>query len=214
MTQDTLFQQLKDSNPSLRDRAMWEIAETRDENTIPRLMEIVSEEDVVPRRAAVKTLGVIGVDTVPSLVDSLLNSDNPTTRSSCAKALAQISARHSDVPFPEEGIQGLKISINDPHPVVNISSVMALGEIGAPAFDILVEVINTTDNVAIAVASTNAIVSVGDERVKEVLTKVANDESVDPYVRETASSGLSRLEMLIKNQPKEVTKKWQTFNEQ
>ncbi|WP_088241267.1 HEAT repeat domain-containing protein [Calothrix rhizosoleniae] len=202
MTQDTLFQQLKHPNHNLRDRAMWELAETRDENTIPRLMAIVGEEDVVYRRAAVKTLGTIGVDTVPYLVDSLLKNDNPTIRSSCAKALAQIAAKHSDIPFPEEGIQGLKISINDPHPVVNISSVMALGEIGAPAFDILVEAINTTDNVAIAVAGTNALVSMGDERVEEVLTNIANDESADTYVRETATSALSRLEMITKNQPK------------
>jgi bilin biosynthesis protein len=37
---------------------------------------------------------------------------------------------------------------DDPNPVVNIASVMALGQMGSSAFEILVESLNTTDNVA------------------------------------------------------------------
>jgi bilin biosynthesis protein len=65
---ETFFQQLKHPNPHLRDRAMMEIAEHRDETTIPKLMAILDEEDTTYRRAAVKALGVIGADTVPSTV--------------------------------------------------------------------------------------------------------------------------------------------------
>jgi bilin biosynthesis protein len=45
-------------------------------------------------------------------------------------------------------LQGLKKAIDDPNPVVNIASVMALGQMGSSAFEILVESLNTTDNVA------------------------------------------------------------------
>ncbi|NJQ97678.1 MAG: HEAT repeat domain-containing protein [Hydrococcus sp. CSU_1_8] len=62
MTIDSLFEQLKHPNPHLRERAMWEIADARDETTIPRLMAVLGEEDVVYRRAAVKALGVIGIE--------------------------------------------------------------------------------------------------------------------------------------------------------
>ena len=198
MTIDSLFEQLKHPNPNLRERAMWELADCRDENTIPRLMGILGEEDVVYRRAAVKALGVIGADSVPFLVESLLNSDNVTIRGSCAKALAQIAYNHPGVPFPEEGIQGLKMALNDPNPVVHIASVMALGEIGSSAFDVLVEVLKSTDNIALAVAIINALGSMGDNRAEEVLTMLSNDESADPYVRESATSAVSRLEMVIK----------------
>ncbi|MDJ0617581.1 MAG: HEAT repeat domain-containing protein [Calothrix sp. MO_192.B10] len=202
MTQDTLFQQLKHPNPNLRDRAMWEIVDTRDETTIPKLMGILADEDVVYRRAAVKTLGAIGADTAPLVVESLLNSDNVTIRGSCAKALAQIAVNYREEPFPVEGLEGLKKSLHDPNPVVHIASVMALGEVGPPAFDILVEALNTTDNVALAVAIANALASIGDDRAKAVLTELVNDESVDIYVKETATSALSRLELIMKNQPK------------
>jgi bilin biosynthesis protein len=197
MTTDSLFEQLKHPNPHLRERAMRELAETRDETTIPRLMSILGDEDVVYRRAAVVALGLIGSDAVPAIVESLLNSDNVTIRGSCAKALAQIAVKHSEESFPTEGLQGLTAAINDPNPVVHIASVMALGEIGAPAFDILVEALKTTDNVAVAVAIVNALGSSGDERSVEVLTALTNDQSVDPYVRESAVSALPRLDQVI-----------------
>ncbi len=198
MTIDALFEKLKHPNPNLRSKAMWEIADARDENTIPRLMSILNQEDVTYRRAAVKTLGVIGADVVPSVVDSLLNSDNPTVRSSCAKVLAQIVVNHPDVPMPEEGIQGLKQALDDPNPVVNIPAVMTLGEIGSPVFDLLVETLHTTDNLAVGVAILNALGSMGDPRGVEVLTQLSNDKSADVYLQESATSALSRLEMVMK----------------
>ncbi len=198
MTIDALFEKLKHPNPNLRSKAMWEIADARDENTIPRLMSILNQEDVTYRRAAVKTLGVIGADVVPSVVDSLLNSNNPTVRSSCAKALAQIVVNHPDVPMPDEGIQGLKQALDDPNPVVNIPAVMTLGEIGSPVFDLLVETLHTTDNLAVGVAILNALGSMGDPRGVEVLTQLSNDKSADVYLQESATSALSRLEMVMK----------------
>ncbi len=197
MTTDSLFDRLKHPNPNLRSQAMLEIAESRDENTIPRLMSILDEEDTTYRRAAVKTLGVIGVDAVPSLVESLLHSENVTVRGSAAKALAQIAVNYPDLPFPEAGLQGLKAAINDPNPVVHIASVMALGQMGSAAYSILVESLKTTDNVAVQVAIVNALASIGDPKCTEVLTTFANDESVDSYVRESATSALSRLDLVI-----------------
>ncbi|MEH2070749.1 MAG: HEAT repeat domain-containing protein [Nostoc sp.] len=198
MTTDSLFEQLKHPNPNLRERAMWQLAEVRDQNTIPRLMSILDDEDVTYRRAAVKALGAVGVDAVPALVESLLNSDNATIRGSCAKALAQVAANHPDIPFPQEGLQGLKTALDDSNGVVYIASVMALGEIGSPAFEILTEALKTTDNVAVAVAIVNALGSMGDQRGVEVLTALTNDETVDSYVRESAVSALPRLEQVIK----------------
>lgn len=195
---DALFEKLKHPNPNLRSKAMWEIAEAMDENTIPRLISILDQEDVTYRRAAVKALGVIGAAVVPSVVDSLLNSDNPTVRSSCAKALAQITVNHPDVPMPEAGIQGLKQALNDPNPVVYIPAVMTLGEIGSPVFDLLVETLQSTDNIAVGVSIINALGSMGDPRAVEVLTDLTNDQSADVYLQESATSALSRLEMVMK----------------
>ena len=204
MAQSALFEQLKHPNPHLRERAMWALVETRDETTIPRLMAVLDEEDTTYRRAAVKVLGALGVDSVPFLVDSLLNSDNVTVRGSCAKALAQVAVNYPDVPFPAEGIEGLKTALNDANPVVYIASAMELGVVGLPALESLLEVLAATDNLGLAVAIINAISSIDDERSREVLTNLANDESADTYLRETATSALSRLDLLKFKQASEL----------
>lgn len=193
---DASFEQLKHPNPNIRNRAMVDIMDNRDETTIPRLMSALDAEDTVYRRAAVKTLGAVGVDAVPAIVQALGRSENVTVRGSCAKALAQVALNYPDQPFPELGLQGLKQSLNDPNPVVHIASAMALGEIGDAALDILLETLQTTDNLALSVSILNALASVGGEQAVDVLTKLAEDNSVDRYIKETATSALSRLEMV------------------
>lgn len=199
MTTDALFEQLKHPNPHMRKRAMYDLAEVRDETTIPRLMQMLDEVDVTHRRSAVVALGIIGVDAVPPIVETLHKSQDTTIKGSCVKALAQISLNHPEVTFPEIGLQGLKQSLNDLDPVVYIASAMALGQIGAPAIDILVESLKTTDNLALAIAIINALGSIGDHRGLDVLTELAKDESVDEYIRESATSALARLEFVNKS---------------
>lgn len=202
MSQDTLFNQLKHPNPHLRDRAMWDLADQHDETTIARLIDNLAAEDVVYRRASVKTLGAIGVKTVMPLVAVALHSDNVTARASAVKALTQVVVMHPDTPFPPQGMEALKTALHDPNPVVYVATVMTLGEMGPPAFEILADALKATDNVALAVAIVNAMPSMGDDgRAKAVLETCIQDEAVDTYVKEMATSALSRLELLARNQP-------------
>lgn len=196
MSQATLFEQLKNPNPHLRDRAMWEIVETKDENTIPFLMSVLDETDTTYRRAAVKTLGAVGLDTVPSLVKTLLEDENSTVRSSCAKALAQVCLNYPKETFPEEGIQGLKKALLDENPVVNIASAMALGVVGVPALDSLLEVLAGSDNPALGVAIINALSSIKDDRALAKLKELAEGEDTDIYMKQMAQSAFSRMDML------------------
>ena len=198
MSLDTFFDQLKHPNPNLRKMARQEIAERRDEETIPRLMANLEDEDMVYRRASVKALGVIGLDAVPYLVEKLSNSDNATVRTSCAKALAQVAVNYPNETFPEEGIAGLSKGLQDEDAVVNLSSVMALGAVGNPAIEVLIAALERNDNLAVGVAILNALGGISDERVKQKLTQMSQDDSIDPYLKESAVSALSRWEMVAK----------------
>ncbi|MGD1854796.1 MAG: HEAT repeat domain-containing protein [Leptolyngbyaceae cyanobacterium] len=193
---DSSFEQLKHPNPHIRERAMVEIINNRDDSTIPKLMAALDDDDTIYRRAAVKTLGAVGVDAVPAIVDALSNSDNVTVRGSCAKALAQVALYYPEEPFPPLGLQGLKQSLLDENPVVNIASAMALGEIGEAAFDILTETLGATDNPALAISIVNALASIGGDQSIEVLTQLAEDDATDTYVKQTAVSALSRMELV------------------
>jgi bilin biosynthesis protein len=199
MTQDAFFAQLKHPNPNLRDQATYEIVDSQDENTIPRLMAALDDEDTTYRRAAVKALGMVGFDTVLPLVEALLKSENVTVRGSAAKALAQVAINYPEQPFPAAGLDGLKQSLNDGNPVVTIGATMALGQIGLPALEILVEALETTEDVALQVSIVNALGSIGGEDVKLRLQAVADKENTDSYVRETAVSAISRLDFVKGN---------------
>jgi bilin biosynthesis protein len=197
MTIDTLLERLKHPNPNLRDRAMVELVEVQDETKITRLIDILDDTDTTYRRAAVKTLGAIGVDTVPFLVAILATSDNVTVRGSAVKALAQVIINYPEIPFPAEGLECLKAAMNDANPVVNIAAVMALGEMGCPAFEILVEALNTTDNIALQVTLVNTLGSLGDRRAEAILIAAKDDPNFDEYVRESATSALSRVDATV-----------------
>lgn len=198
MSLDSLFEQLKHPNPNIRQRARLEIAQQRDEETISRLMANLEDEDLVYRRASVKALGVIGFDSIPYLVESLATHEDATVRASCAKALAQVAVNYPDEPFPPEGIEGLGKGVEDENPVVHISSVMALGAIGEPALNVLLETIDKTENIAVGVAILNALGGIGNNRAKEKLIQLSQDEEIDPYLKESAISALSRWEMVAK----------------
>ncbi|WP_310487410.1 HEAT repeat domain-containing protein [Chamaesiphon sp. VAR_69_metabat_338] len=200
MSIEERLQQLKHPNPHMRDRAMWELVDNPDETTIPRLMSILDDEDTTYRRAAVKTLGAIGHDTVPPLVAALLKSENVTVRGSAAKALAQVAINYPEDPFPADGIEGLTTALQDPNPVVNIAAVMAMGVIGAPVVGNLIEALQTTDNPALAMSIVNALSAIDDPRCLTAINILLADESIDSYVKEAATSALSRLEMTTKFQ--------------
>ncbi|WP_310417328.1 HEAT repeat domain-containing protein [Chamaesiphon sp. OTE_8_metabat_110] len=195
---EALFDRLKHPNPNLRDRAMLELVETRDETTIPRLIGILDEDDTTYRRAAVKTLGAIGMDTIPFLIDILATSDNVTVRGSAVKAIAQVIVNYPQEPLSSAGLECLKTAMSDDNPVVNIAAVMALGELGSPAFEIMVEALETTDNIALQVTLVNTLASLGDVRAEPILVAASQDATLDEYVRESATSALPRMEQTIK----------------
>ena len=198
MSIEERYPNLKHKNPHLRERTMYQIAEEYTEETISELVKILHSEDVAYRRTAARTLGVIGLDTVPFLLEQLNNSDNSIVRASCADILAALAFQHSEEEkFPPEAIAGLQQALQDPNPLVYLTTIGALGTLGKSAFNILKEAL-AIDNIAVQVAVIDALGSLGDERGIEILSTLAKDETVDIYIKDSAVSALSRLEQVIK----------------
>lgn len=197
MSIDELYPNLRNQNPEIRERTIQQIVAERDENTISQLVATLDSQDAAYRQTVVKTLGVIGVDAIPTLSQQVEHHPNEMVRTSCVNILMTIAHQYEAENLPQAALIGLQKALQDPHPVVQLTTVSALGTIGSPAFDIFVEALET-DNLALHIAIIGAIGSLGDSRGLQVLSDLSQDEVADPYIRQSATSALSLLEQVIK----------------
>ncbi len=197
MSIDERYPDLQHPDPSVRQRIMQQIAEEKDEDTIPQLIAVLNSSDAAYRRSAIQTLGVIGDDAIPALLERLANDSNDTVRASCSQALVSIAHNSPEDNLPTQLLEGLYQAINDPHPVVQLSAIGGLSTLGTSAYELLVKALEI-DNLAVGVAVINAIGSLGDRRGLQLLSTMSQDATADPYIRESATSAMSRLEQVIK----------------
>jgi len=194
MALDDLFHQLRHPNPNMRSRATVTLARSGDPTVVPRLMAMLSEPDVPLRRSAVKALGTVGEQAVQPLTDRLASTDDLTVGSSCCKALAQVADQWTGLQFPDATLDLLCHKALAPNPVVQITAVMALGEMGESALPRLQKILREGD-VAVQVACINALAGLGLEAAQADLQAQAANEAADPYVRESATAALARCSM-------------------
>ena len=93
----------------------------------------------------------------------------------------------------------LRDGLGDDSPVVAVASVMALGQVGAQAVALLLEV-SRGDNPAQGVAAINALAEINDPSVEEGFNALLREESLDSYVKETLGSAVMRLKDLQSRQ--------------
>ncbi|BAU66328.1 HEAT repeat-containing PBS lyase [Stanieria sp. NIES-3757] len=197
MSLDKKYPDLRNENPIVRERIMQQIVEEYNAETINQLVEVLNSEDAVYRRTVVKTLNLIGLDAIPTLLQELNQSNNSLAKASCINALTTIAQQDETEQFASQILTSLQQALEDPNPMVQLSSVGAIETFGETAFDILTAAIDS-DNLLVQVAVVNALGSLGDPRGLDVLSPLSQDRTVDPYVQELAVSALSRLEQVIK----------------
>jgi len=195
MALDELFDQLRHPNPNMRSRAMVALAQSDDPGVVPRLMAMLSEPDIPLRRSAVKALGTVGKRSVQPLTECLASTDDLTIGSSCCKALAQVADQWTGLPFPEATMDLLCRKALEHNPVVQITAVMALGEMGEPALPRLQRILQEGD-AAVQVACVNALAGLGLAAAQADLQAQAANEAADAYVRESATAALARCSMV------------------
>ena len=205
-----IYQQLKNKNPVLRQRAISQIVEEPTNETIPVLIGILSDENPAYRYGATQALGVIGLEAIPSLAEQLTTSENHQVRACCVQAFSEISRFFSkDYPgetYPQVAIDALQKALNDPNSGIKVSAASALGMIGKPALEVLLSALDT-DDIALRLSTIQAIVSLnvlkGPEddpktledydKIENLLSQIAEDENADTYIRETAKTSLTRM---------------------
>ncbi|AGY60528.1 HEAT repeat domain-containing protein [Gloeobacter kilaueensis] len=193
MTLDEQYPYLRHKNPHLREKAMREIAETADEQTIDALIALVTtSEDSDYRRTAAQTLALVGSPAVPALAAQLRNHPTAAVRTACASALAALALNFSEEPFLEAGLSALQAALKDPDPGVRLAAVGALSTVGAPAVELLMAAI-TSEDILLSMAAIGALASIGDQRATAALVTLEDQPDTDPYIRESIAHALERL---------------------
>lgn len=197
MSIDERYPDLKSSSAIVRERIANQIAEERDENTISQLIAVLNSPDYSYRQSLVQVFGIIGFDAIPTLVEELDRNESDLVRVSCTQALAAIAHNSPEESLPTEALEGLYQAVSDSNPVVQLSTIGALSTMGSAVYEILVQALDL-DDLLVGVAAIDAIGSLGDPRGLKLLSELSANQTVDRYLRDAATSALSRLEQVIK----------------
>lgn len=211
---DALFERLGHVNKNVSFQAAAEIAAQPPEGTIPRLVQLLTQHNVAHRRAAVQCLGMIGISVVPTIIDILQTSTNPTSRASCAKVLAAVVLYYprERVHFSDDALIAMeKVLSNSPDPVTKLAIVGCLGTLGSDAtvsedaldsstatqsdlsnqapgnersLHLLVDILKTSNDVALCASVSGALAQIANCGTKEKRKYIV--ECLDEVARRTA----------------------------
>ena len=176
---DQLFKDLEHPNPYIQTEAFLALVRHWPDESLPKLLELLDQENITLRRASVRAIGAFGE---MSLALKFRQSSDATVRASCIKAYAQVASNYCGISFPEEAINALKCALVDDSPVGALAAVMALGQVGIQALPLLKEICRGA-NPALAVAGVNAIVEIKDPSITYFLQDILQSKTTDSYVK-------------------------------
>ena len=197
---DQLFDDLGHPNPYVQTEAFLEMVRHHADASLPRLLLMLDHQDVVRRRAAVRALGAFADRAMLPLAAKFHASFDATVRASCVKAYAQIASNRPGIDVPPEAMAALEAALHDASPVVAITAVMALGQVGRQALPLLLQVCRGK-NEAQAGAAVTALAGIDHPDVAACFLELSTAENTDHYVLETVIASMARLEELRMRQP-------------
>ena len=202
---DELFDDLTNHpSPRIQEQASWVMVDHYPAESMSRLIDLIENPNPAIYRAAVKALGLFGLDALGPLCNKYRSSENPTVRACCIKAFVQVSAKHPDQVFTDNAMKVLEDGLSDDDPVVSQSAVMAIAQVGkqsatrAEALPLLLNV-SRGDNTAHAISAIMALGEINNIDANQALEDLINDTTLDPIISEIAKSSLERSQM---NRPK------------
>lgn len=187
---DLLFEDLAHPNPYIQNQAFAVMIERWPAESLPRLMLLLSQPDIILRRAAVRAIGAFGAPALLPLAEVLNESSDSTVKTSCVKAYAQAAGNYPGIDFPNEVMVGLEKALMDESPIVGVATVMALGQLGRQGVPLLLGAIKGS-NPAQGVAAINALSQIDLSGMREEFIVLLERNELDSYVRESLKSAIS-----------------------
>ncbi|WP_319507749.1 HEAT repeat domain-containing protein [uncultured Methanolobus sp.] len=180
-TVDSLIQALNNENPKIRENSAATLGKIGGERAVQPLIELLGDDANDVQRAAEIALCDIGEPAVEPLVDAINNPDtNWAVQLNGMRVLETIGDERAVGPLIEM-LGGSNA----------VDAAAALGEIGEPAVQPLIDVLGDPDPLVRAYAA-RALGRTGDSRAVEPVIELLNDE--DENVRSNAAMALGKLD--------------------
>ncbi|UGV41577.1 HEAT repeat domain-containing protein [Methanococcoides orientis] len=178
---DPLIQALNDEKPKIRENSAAALGKIGDERAVQPLINLLGDDDNDVQRAAEFALCDIGDQAVEPLVEAINDPDvNWAVHSNGMRVLETIGDERAVGPLIEMlgGVDG-------------VDAATALGEIGEPAVEPLIDALGDEDPHVRAYAA-RALGRTGDSRAVEPVIELLNDE--DENVKSNAAMALGKLD--------------------
>ncbi|WP_440951842.1 HEAT repeat domain-containing protein [Methanococcoides sp. FTZ1] len=178
---DPLIQALNEDNPKVRENSAASLGKIGDERAVHSLIELLADENDEVRRAAEIALCDVGEPAVEPLVEAIYAPNaNWAVLSNGMRVLGTIGDERAVGPLI--GMLGGEDAVD---------AAAALGSIGEPAVEPLIDVL-ADDDPHVRAWAARALGKTDDPRAVEPLVELLNDE--DENVRSNAAMALGKLD--------------------
>ncbi len=171
-------------NPNINHKACLNMIRYWPEDFIRILTKNLSIKDIELRRKSVKALGCFGDKAILPISKIFFASTDLTTRISCLKIFVKIAAIENYQTLPETLSKVIASSAKNDDPLMILSSVSLLRQLGKPAILKLIE-LSKDENILRSKAAITALGEIDDPAATSYLRALLQKKSIDKLIEES-----------------------------
>ncbi|WP_269622378.1 HEAT repeat domain-containing protein [Prochlorococcus marinus] len=187
---NSLFADLNHPNPNINYKASLKMIRFWPEEASIKLINNLDSQNVEIRRKSVKALALFGPDIVNQILNLYMSKEDKIFQVSCLKVLVRIASMYSLNNFKSEINFLLEKALKDDSAEVILTVVSLLKQIGNQSIPVL-KMLCRDRNVLRAKAAITALIEIPDPANKDFLQSIANDFSLDKFIRESATEAIN-----------------------
>tara|TARA_Y100001968_G_C19448894_1_gene767155 strand:+ start:1839 stop:2435 length:597 start_codon:yes stop_codon:yes gene_type:complete len=188
---EELFKDFEHPNPYINQSAFNSMAKYWPQESVERLLPMLSNPDLNRRRKSVKALSTIGDIAIKSLIELFESSNDNIVKISCLKVFTIIASRSGLNCFPNEISIIINHSLIDDDPQIILAIISFLRRLNIEGLPYLFKA-SRSNNLLRAKAAITAIAEIDDNKSIYHLHQLSIDESINDFIRGEAIDYLGR----------------------
>ena len=187
---DQLFKDFEHPNPNINRSACICMKELYPQESISKLIRNLDTKDVDLRRKSVICLSYFGEEVFLPISNLFYSTNNNITRVSCLKVFIKLASFSKDYQSREDLFDLIKIAIEDNSYEMILTAISLLRQLENKSIPFLKKLCRD-NNMLKAKASITAISELNDTSILSFLNELAEDDSLDKFIREAAIDAIS-----------------------